>query len=908
MSSVGSPSPEQPVFQAAEITAKHTIIRDVTINGKEYTVRLFFSSDPNESSIKTELDKVVDKMKSYINEFPIGEDKGGKTTTALKLRLQGEKETLERTFTEVNKSGEQTEKFIGTGQEVLARIKEMIRSLNLSSIQTSSSSSLSSSTPVTTAAASASAPSPPSSATPPSSSAHSHSMAVTATVVDRAVIAPRSSPIPETQEDEDMLIDDAQRAAAWSAGREVKVPLTEQPSSSVSSASKPATATVELKVSSQPVSTDLKRTGPLTSSSSSAPVNPFSPASAGQAVSSLNPSLTADTPKAGEHIAFFSDDKGKPVATEVATQANTVGILRDSLQAQLEIISKREQGLLASTRNPDGTTNNDPSLLAQIRSLAEKKGHLKKEIAHLDLVQSDTTWTSTQGPRLAFKEMGVERAKTEMAPTLINLHLHQVIKANGKQVSAITRSGAISDFSHGEISLQELLDLKDLKRFDSAKSMDQFANAIGLPRDEAEIRIRSLFKQYGVDTETAIKNLESRVEQAYPEFYPKTVIENVDIALDKCIASRQNKLSLMALQDLYVHFDNRRPSGETTLWGRTALLDPQKAAKNEFGCVLNEKTMALDMQAIFEQMQGKTVHFDMDGDGCYQADNGDIHMPKRFNPSEDLNAPKTTRLHTVFFNISVQGNTGNVGLQADINSNAIKQLKAYIDALPEVTARQKTAKNDFQKRLGDLKVKLENVSEDKTFEVAQELTQLEVDLGAYTGLNCYGGKDRTGYAAAFHTHQQLVSGNRPPQPDSSDKRITRTKRERLADEALSRRWGWALLGGDGVAAQIANKNGDHRVLKLKGTRLALFGMGTAKGKALRFWHALQGLGLFLTTAYRLKTRTIATSSDETQMYFPRKHKVIHVVVPREAPRTAASPASAAIGSIFAGIGFIARIR
>lgn len=197
------------------------------------------------------------------------------------------------------------------------------------------------------------------------------------------------------------------------------------------------------------------------------------------------------------------------------------------------------------------------------------------------------------------------------------------------------------------------------------------------------------------------------------------------------------------------------------LMTQISLLDPSKQSKEKPpGNIHNETNQIKDMQAIFKEFEGGELIFD--GKGPFVDEFGRVHLPLLIR--EKNGSPKELELRTVYHNISVQGERRNVGLQAEVNKGAfdtaeellrvlMEQVESEISQLPEdaETAqlqlwRKQANLTLLQERLGDIRRRVEAGGRfSSRYGVAADLASFYAELGAAVGVNCYSGKDRTGY-------------------------------------------------------------------------------------------------------------------------------------------------------------------
>lgn len=481
----------------------------------------------------------------------------------------------------------------------------------------------------------------------------------------------------------------------------------------------------------------------------------------------------------GKIIEFeFKNKENTVVLKERTERASTVKTLTNGLKSKLKYL----QRIQTSTSS----------------NITEEIAKTTKQLAAYEETSGEATWASTNAAKMALFRFGPAGYKEASVPVLANLRMQKVIQ-DGKVVSAITRSGAVTDFSHHEVSLQELQDYEFL-----VKLRDQGVDTYSLEKK------KELFALYDlVDEEGNLipKMLEATVEwiaKAAIQSYGDEILEDnsTDICLkklDNIISSRSERLEQQVLQDLFLHFQTNPVTGSETLYGRTALVNTKKARDVKNGFVTDESTQAFDMKAIYDKFQGKEVVFDVDNDGGpFIGLKGEIHMPKNCC-SDRVN--KTT-LNTVFFNFSVQLDKENSGAQKAINDAAFAKLEKFVEANEIQTVKEMY----FSEETGDKAI------EKAPFNVASQIAIL-ISKHGYASMNCYGGKDRTGYALAKVTEHYLE---------------TVEENENTLNE-----WRRKLVGVKGTAALVVEDNASHKALKLMDLNLDLFMTDTLKGMAKR---------------------------------------------------------------------------
>lgn len=553
---------------------------------------------------------------------------------------------------------------------------------------------------------------------------------------------------------------------------------------------------------------------------------------------SLRAPAAMNSEQSANPSADFRDDEGNIVAREQARRVNTVSILLNGLRAKQAHLKSRLATLSSQS--------------AEYQRLSDLLQKTKEKIRLYTGTARTATWASTNAPRFAFQSMGTENARQNYLPVLGNLHIHTVARVERhqgrervQQLSAVGRSAAVSDFAHGEISLQELQDysaLLDLSHGVLSTTSEKARTLIARYHLEAGSSARI---PYDVDKlKDLLQNLKKRAVEAYGEAILAPPIlrrageeqpreRPIDLSkLNQVVAQRRENLQMLFLQDLYAQFTTRPVANAQTLIVRVSMLDMQKKPKNESGFIMNERTQALDMKALYDHMNNAQIKFDIDDSPAaapFIDENGVIHMPKSCRQGT-LNQ---TTLQTVYFNISVQGHTSNTGIQRNINDDAIARLQTLGVPVAEL------------KRLNDVFARPTN--EDPFHFVDACLETIQRRQNGYVSANCYGGKDRTGFACAKNTHRQLaaiIQGNKNAR-------------------ALLDRWGHELLNDNGVSPQVARLNADHTVFKLTRFHLSLYNTNTVGGVWKRIKHGMSALGLAIKTKVFKK---LSVSTTPGQLY------------------------------------------
>ncbi|MBA3722776.1 MAG: hypothetical protein H0W88_10305 [Parachlamydiaceae bacterium] len=566
---------------------------------------------------------------------------------------------------------------------------------------------------------------------------------------------------------------------------------------------------------------------------------------------------------------MFKDESDQIVAIETAKRVNTVSLLLKGMRSYCSSlkgkIALKSTGVLYCNRHQTSNldrakapgfndrkgvniNNMDPFTIVESRELShgsksqfdadcsitlkflqQEVVRIEEKIATFALFAKNETWASTNSPRFLFKSQTRDMAKKIGLPVLVNLHAQSIQKSETPDGKLwVNRMGAISVFSHGEISLQELKDIALLEKIHEnvnkkAKSiqihprLDAFYDFRKKNKDidsnklKEIITILKLKALIGYGPEALTNNPDTKIKKLVTELIEENWILKPEYqskygkALDKLvfdvekletvINERRELLRMQFLQNLFTHFENRKVHEAETVYLHTSLLDLKKQGKNDFGCILHERTQGLDMAALFEEIDGDIIMFDVeDSGGPYFDEKGIIHMPRT---CQEGNLEKTT-LHTVFYNICVQGEIANTGIQAYINEQAVCSTQILAGSLSEDKRKEFNIHyNDLQKALVELKS-----GDSDPFEGCLSLNLAFFTFDAYQSINCYGGKDRTAYLRALISDYFLRQTN----PSSE----------------LLKRWRKLLVGKDGIAIQIAYENAGQNFLKLTRVDLKLY--------------------------------------------------------------------------------------
>jgi hypothetical protein len=334
----------------------------------------------------------------------------------------------------------------------------------------------------------------------------------------------------------------------------------------------------------------------------------------------------------------FRNKKNKVVAHEKCQREETVVILLKGLESKMGALEKKRNEIF---HKKGDKTDHDYKLLGEISREIRKT---KTLISNYRSVAGSATWGSTNTPRFIFQAMDRKEAKAKYAPILCNLRMHTVVNAQEVQKTAVSRSAAISDFSHNEISLQELKDYHELKAlFIENKEIQNESEFKRLQKEspmKEQLERLSLYGFVKKDGTVDFNKLEELVTnlkiQALIAYGPEKLLQNPsnelnnlieglvdkkwilkkeslsseqlniinsieipEASLNKIIEERKDRLKQQCIQDLYSHFKNRPVDSTETIYARTSLLDVTKKGTESNGLILHERVQALDMKALF---------------------------------------------------------------------------------------------------------------------------------------------------------------------------------------------------------------------------------------------------------------------------------------------------------------------
>lgn len=489
----------------------------------------------------------------------------------------------------------------------------------------------------------------------------------------------------------------------------------------------------------------------------------------------------------------FYDTQGNEIGREVVTRIKTVEVYKQQLHTELEYLQK------AKLEN-----------LVDQYTVEKRIQRVEKKMKYANHML--TEWASTNSGRYIFSKLSENEAREIGVPVLRNLRQH-LLRIGDIGIS-VNRSGAVTDLGHAETNLMEIVDFEYLTKLNPAER-------------PIDAKIYHFKDYYGVDITNQSARLElirlmrSRIKKAYG---PQQLAHIKDIEED-----RRAILQSQVFQDLLVHFRTKPADQEQVLYSRLAYLDPTKPPEIDRTTNYhnNEKNQFLDMKAIYDELDGAELIFDLKTtEGPYIDLQGRIHMPKDCC-HERLNTGSSITLNTVFMNCSVQNNQKNEGLQKIVNREAMQKLRML--GLPE----------NQSKRVIDVENDIMNKKE-TDFDLAHQITDFLKEI-SYMSVDCYGGKDRTGYALALETYHILRSVVR--KKANADPEINKDYSKIMSIIRMQ------LVGPRGVAVRITEDNTGCKVLKISGFMLKLYvsgkGLVLLRGISKRLSDYLEAAKMFM---------------------------------------------------------------
>lgn len=346
---------------------------------------------------------------------------------------------------------------------------------------------------------------------------------------------------------------------------------------------------------------------------------------------------------------------------------------------------------------------------------------------------------------------------------LANLRNQKVSQENDageiKVLSNANRSAAITDFAHNETNLMEMKDYLLLEELKNGKEISS----------EEKERLLAMYDLTTPDSndrlESVMKNIKKNIEDAYPPSDLNST--KMDRPMEDIITERRENLENLFLQDLMLHLESGakcdRCDPTRFTYSRESLVDMTKKPSNEdHGLVLSEKNQELDTYEILQELNGKKILFEEIDAAFIDPFDHNIHLPIKYQQLSEAPSNEIS-LDTFATNISVQGNTKNKGIQNFINQETfkningkLKEMKNYNDqAFLKAKTEEKDKRINIAKKITQLELMAQEIHTDitngkKGFDLAEKIGVFLKEFGNIS-VNCYGGKDRTGFMLALLT-------------------------------------------------------------------------------------------------------------------------------------------------------------
>lgn len=492
---------------------------------------------------------------------------------------------------------------------------------------------------------------------------------------------------------------------------------------------------------------------------------------------------------------------GEVICTEQAERIDTIPMRKKQLLGQ-------KQHFVQQMKN-----TKDMELIAKC---VNKINRIDEQLKHCNSLEGD--WISTTVLRRAFNpkvsNLSTREAKLAFPSHILpNLWYNEVLGKEGERLNGIIRSAAISDFCHQEVDLLEMILF--LHYSEGKKEIDK-------PVEKAILFQTSIMGNLmgkALSTKKYLAAVEKRIAQSYISDTSKKITIEI---IKQLICEREEILISQFLLDLTAHL-TKVPAKKDIDYVRISLVDMTKAPETSEPH-LHEFHQALDMVALFTILNGCQVCFDQTDEVGAFFDGKVIHMPK--NLSQGI---EECVLNPLFFNVSVQGNCSNDGIQMLINNIALSELSDIIKC--RIKGDTPLEKLIVQK-MSELEECFENF--EATPEYAYYVNGLIMNLMAlldfYLSFGCYGGKDRTGGEGCEHTSNTIENYASPIIIDETER-----------SEWMMKEVDWKLVDDiNTVSFQISYINTGVAGLKISASNFSLY-HGNNEIKARNTFRALKSV-------------------------------------------------------------------
>lgn len=428
-------------------------------------------------------------------------------------------------------------------------------------------------------------------------------------------------------------------------------------------------------------------------------------------------------------------DTGKIITEDYEVGTETI-YRTDTLDPYRQILDQEIKHLENSGANP--------KRLARAKKEKEKFEVIKN--ARKSIGQQNK-WVKSQDYRDLIKKTDYQSAADGFCRGCpVNMRTQEVKDSEARRIRGrLGRLGAITDVTNGWISIEELEELKNDSSKREAK-MKEIEKAIHDPKPASFLaRVKKLF---GIKP----KLNPDQIDSAFRAYNTVSLLGRKNLA-EEMISDRKEQLERQMLQYLMEQIKSNPTSVRERRFCliQLSLLNLHKKSLDSSGWMHNEATSFRDFRYIMKEFNDKKIAF-RDGEGPY-VDGDTIVLPQNLiqkPPSDPID------LKTYIFNLSVQGNIENDGLQKENNQEELDRL------IRDYTADMN--REDYK----NLEHSLRDGSR-SNYRLAEEfglvLHHVAFSNGAF-GINCQSGKDRTGYIASRIMIRKLKSmGLQVPRED-----------------------------------------------------------------------------------------------------------------------------------------------
>lgn len=406
----------------------------------------------------------------------------------------------------------------------------------------------------------------------------------------------------------------------------------------------------------------------------------------------------------------YLEDRYGDIGTESAVRVDTIEQYRELLEEEINILEK-------SGSNPD-----------RLKRALNERDRLVQRIKK----NQQATWIKSQEFRDLVKKTNYENASnafTRGCP--VNLRIQRMTNQTDQEIGRIGRLGAITDVTNGWFSCEELVEMqKDLSKIDS--KIREIQEAIDNPKPstifgkikKSLFNIKPKLNQDQMVSAWRAKNALLAAKNTKGEI------------LTELIQDREEQLERQALQYLIEQIKANPKNikeGQPFNLIQLSLLNLKKKSLDSSGWMHDEAAAFRDFRYIMQKLNGKQILF---ADAGPYIDGETIVLQNHIIDEPPL---EPVNLKTFIFNLSVQGNTKNEGLQKEHNDNEI------------IRFIQENNKNPNVSKLIQINRELMRMGSSSSYHHAEELGVFLHDFAeshGALGLNCVSGKDRTGYVAS----------------------------------------------------------------------------------------------------------------------------------------------------------------